>query len=229
MKKIFLALICCFFVLSTLGCAKVGDASLESLPNTTEEKEETLNKTPPDITDEKETLNETPPDTTYEEETLNGSSPELVISVWDGVSVIPEDLGMENTLDNPAFFEVFRNTSKVPLNKLIAFCLIADGLSEGACDELYRRFIEDPNTVLVFLSFLGNQTYPLTGMGEVSIAEFICKQIAFADVVWHGSTATFDNIITAYPNYYPTGRINELLDVLEREHNSAIELNPSNG
>ena len=42
MKKIFLALICCFFVLSTLGCAKVGDASLESLPNTTEEKEEVI-------------------------------------------------------------------------------------------------------------------------------------------------------------------------------------------
>lgn len=215
MKKIFLALICSFFVLSTLGCAKVGDASLESLPHTTEEKEETLNETAPDATDE--------------EETLNGSPPELDISVWDGVSVIPEDLGMENSLDNPAFFEVFNNTKEAPLNKLIAFCLIADGLSEGACDELYRRFIEDPNTVLNFLSFLETQTYPLTGMGEVSIAEFICKQIAFTDVVWHGSTTVFDNIITKYRNYYPMGRIDELLDILEREHNSAIEINPSNG
>ena len=214
MKKILLALFCSFLLISTLGCANVGDASLESLSHTTGAEETPI---------------ETPPHTTAEEETINESTPEFDMSVWDGVSVIPEDLGMENSLDNPKFSEVFNNTKKAPLNKLIAFCLIADGLSEGACDELYRRFIEDPNTVLVFLSFLENQTYPLTGMGEVSIAEFICKQIAFADVVWHGSTATFDNIITAYPNYYPTGRINELLDVLEREHNSAIELNPSNG
>lgn len=201
MKKILLSLICIFLVLSTLGCTNMGDTPPESPPQTTDANEKTHIESPPE------------PD----------------ISSWDDLIVIPEHLGMESTLDNPLFSEVFNNTSKAPLNKLIAFCLIADGLSEGASDELYRRFIEAPNTVLVFLSLLENQTYPLTGIGEVSIAEFACQRIAFADVVWYGSTDAFDNVIKEYRNYYPTGRINELLDILEREHHSAIELNPPNG
>ncbi len=201
MKKIFLFFICIALMLSTLGCSNPEDASLKLPPETTVTKEETPVE----------------------------SLPEFEEISWDVVSVTPEDFGMEETLENPAFSEVFNNTSEAPLNKLIAFSLIADGLSEGAADELYQRFIESPNTVLVFLSLLGNQTYPLTGMGEVSIAEFACKNIAFADVVWHGSTDAFANIITEYRNYYPTGRINELLDILEREHNSAIELNTPNG
>lgn len=163
-----------------------------------------------------------------EERTSVEQMPDLEGVSWGAVSVKPMDFGMESTLDNPAFAEVFYNPSAAPLDKLIAFYLIADGLGEGAGDELYARFIDAPHTVLTFLALLDNQMYEMTGQGEVSIAERICKSIAFADVVWYGATTEFDGIIEDYRNYYPTGRISKLLDVLEREHNSAVERNASN-
>lgn len=163
-----------------------------------------------------------------EERTSVEQMPDLEGVSWGAVSVKPMDFGMESTLDNPAFAEVFYNPSAAPLDKLIAFYLIADGLGEGAGDELYARFIDAPHTVLTFLALLDNQMYEMAGQGEVSIAEFICKSIACADVAWHGATTEFDSIIAEYRSYYPAGRISKVLDVLEREHNSAVERNASN-
>lgn len=200
MKKMFLLMICIALVLSAFGCANVEEFPLKSAPEST----------------------------VTEEHTSVESSPKLESVSWNVVSANPKDFGMENSLDNPIFAEVFNNTSEVSLDKLIAFCLIADGLSEGASNELYCRFIEAPNTVLTFLSLLGDQTYALPGLGEVSIAEFTCKSIAFSDVIWHGTTTEFDEVIVEYRNYYPTGRIHALLDILEQEHNSAIESFSSN-
>ena len=116
----------------------------------------------------------------------------------------------------------------MPLDKLIAFDLIADALSEGSSDEIYRRFMEAPNAVLTFLSLVGDQTVELTGLGEVSAAEFTCRGIASVDVAWYGATPEFDAIIKEYRGYYPTGKIAELLDCMEEEHEAAIQRNASN-
>ena len=200
MKKMFLSMICIALVLSALGCANVEEALLESTPESS-------------IT---------------EEHIFVESSSKLESVSWNVVSANPQDFGMESSLDNPIFAEVFNKPSEASLDKLIAFCLIADGLSEGASNELYCRFIEAPNTVLTFLSLLGDQTYALPGLGVVSIAEFTCKSIAFSDVIWYGTTTEFDEVIVEYRTYYPDGRIHALLDILEQEHNSAIESFPSN-
>ena len=176
---------------------------------------------------EQPSLTETtsPPEALASQQTI---IPEFEDVSWPVVSVRAEDFGMEATLDNPVFAEVFDNTSEMPLDKLIAFDLIADALSEGASDEIYRRFMEAPNAVLTFLSLVGDQTVELTGLGEVSAAEFTCRGIASADVAWYGATPEFDAIIKEYRGYYPTGKIAELLDCMEEEHEAAIQRNASN-
>ena len=114
---------------------------------------------------EQPSLTETtsPPEALASQQTI---IPEFEDVSWPVVSVRAEDFGMEATLDNPVFAEVFDNTSEMPLDKLIAFDLIADALSEGASDEIYRRFMEAPNAVLTFLSLVGDQTVELTGLGK---------------------------------------------------------------
>lgn len=176
---------------------------------------------------EQPSLTETtsPPEAPASQQTI---IPEFEDVSWSVVSVRAEDFGMEATLDNPVFAEVFDNTSEMPLDKLIAFDLIADALSEGSSCEIYRRFMEAPNAVLTFLSLVGDQTVELTGLGEVSAAEFTCRGIASVDVAWYGATPEFDAIIKEYRGYYPTGKIAELLDCMEEEHEAAIQRNASN-
>lgn len=145
----------------------------------------------------------------------------------DPVTAIPEDFGMENSLDNPVFAEVFDHTDTAPLDKLVAFCLIGDGLIEGAVSELYCRFVSEPNTVLTFLALLGDQTYELTDLGEVSIAERTCKNIAGAAAAWYGDSTEFADAIAQCRENDPEERIGELLDVLEREYDAAKARNPS--
>ena len=111
----------------------------------------------------------------------------------------------------------------VPLDQLIAFDLAADALSEGSSDEIYRRFMEAPNTVLNYLALMGTQTVERTGYGEVCAAEMVCRGIASADVSWHGTTDEFDQIVSAYKGYYPEGRIADLLTIMEEEHLAALE------
>ena len=198
MKKIISVMICFVLMLSGYGCAK-------------DEKEPMGTKSEPTVSTTEQTIGET-----------------YANDAWTGAATaIPEDFGMENSLDDPEFAEVFDNTHTAPLDKLVAFCLIADGLSEGATDELYRRFINEPNTVLTFLELLGDETYPLTGLGEVSIAEWTCKNIALAAAAWHGDTTEFADTTAQYQGIYPDGRISQLLDIMEQEHAAAVVGNPS--
>ena len=143
---------------------------------------------------------------------------------WDVTSVHPEDFGMGvTTIVDPKFEEIFKNTQTVPLDQLIAFDLAADALSEGSNEEIYRRFMEAPNTVLNYLAMMGTQTVEWTGYGEVCAAEMVCRRIASADVSWHDATDAFDQIVSAYKGYYPEGRIAELLTIMEEEHLAALE------
>ncbi len=137
---------------------------------------------------------------------------------WDVVSVKAEDFGMEVPPSDAI-------ASTAPLDQLIAFHLVADGLSEGSGDEIYRRFMEAPNTVLTYLALMGEQTVEWPGQGEVCAAEEICRGIASADVAWYDATEEFDAIIQEYREYYPEGRISELLNLLEEEHKAAIARN----
>lgn len=74
--------------------------------------------------------------------------PELEKTDWPAVSTDAGTFDLEGSFQNPNFEYVFNHTDTVPLDQLIAFCLVADGASEGACEELRNRFLEAPNTVL---------------------------------------------------------------------------------
>lgn len=152
--------------------------------------------------------------------------PELEETDWAVACVEPEEFGIQGGLDNPAFEEVFQYTETVPLDKLIAFLLEADALSEGASDELYHRFLEAPHTVLTYLALLDGQTVELGGLGKVSVAEFMCRDIACADAAWYGGTEEFVQTVADCREAYPAGgRVAVLLDCLEEEHAAAMERN----
>lgn len=140
---------------------------------------------------------------------------------WPVLSEHADDLAFGNSLEDSKFEYIFNHTSTVPLDQLVAFLMVADGLSEGAADELYHRFLEAPHTVLNYLASLGSQTKELTGLGDVVIAEQICQDIASADVAWYGATDAFILLIEDCKAAYSGGRVLELLDLLELEHEKA--------
>lgn len=86
--------------------------------------------------------------------------PELEKVDWPAVSTDAEAFDLTGGLENPNFEYVFDHTETVPLDQLVAFALVSDALSEGACEELRSRFLEAPNTVLAYLVLMG--TRPLT-------------------------------------------------------------------
>lgn len=162
------------------------------------------------------------PDTPDAQETVSKTPPAEEVD-WAITSVTAEDFGMKPTLDDPAFEAVFNDPKGTPLDKLIAFDLSADALGEGSSDEIYQRFLEAPNTVLTYLAAMGTQTVELAGHGDVCAAEMICRCIAADDVGWYEGTEEFDQILTAFKEYYPDGRISELLAIMEEEHQAAAE------
>ena len=144
--------------------------------------------------------------------------PEPEETDWEVVSTDAEAFGIEGGIDNPRFEEIFMNTSTVPLDQLIAFALVADGLSEGAADELYHRFLEAPNAVLSYLVLTDPAPLALSGWEEFCAAEFVCYQIAGADVWWYGGTEEFANLLENCRTFWPESRGAELLDFMEAKH-----------
>jgi len=140
---------------------------------------------------------------------------------WPVVSKNADDLIFGNSLEDPKFEYVFMNTNTVPLDQLVAFLMVADGLSEGAADEMYHRFMEAPHTVLNYLASLGTQTKKLPVLGDVVVAEWICQDIASADVAWYGATDAFIRLVEDCKSTYSGDRVSELLDLLELEHKKA--------
>lgn len=144
--------------------------------------------------------------------------PELEETDWPAVSTDAGTFGLSGGYDDPDFMYVFEHTDTVPLDQLIAFSLVADGLSEGASDELRSRFLEAPHTVLAYLTLMGDQTTELPGWEPKPTAEIICQFIASADAAWYGGSEEFARTIAACREVYTEGRGAALLDVLEAEH-----------
>lgn len=161
------------------------------------------------------------PDDTLAQTPLPGSeTPE-----WQTLSTDPETFNLNGSFDNPNFEYVFDHTDTVPLDQLVAFSLVADGASEGACEELRTRFLEAPNTVLMYLALLGDQITELKGWEPTPTAELICGFIASADAAWHDGSEEFASTMTTCRNSYTEGRIAELLDIMEEEHAASMERN----
>lgn len=139
---------------------------------------------------------------------------------WQAVTISAADFGVtENPIGDPG---VLDGIASLSLGKLIACSLASDGAAaEGLNDELWRRFLEDPDTVLAYLALMGDQQ---DAYWACPAAEELCRTIASADGAWYNS-AEYAEAFAACRERYPAGRIAELLDVMEREHAASLERN----
>ena len=125
---------------------------------------------------------------------------------------------------NDEHFEyIFNHTNTVPLDQLIVFDLWGDALTEGSSEELHSRFLEAPDTVLAYLVLMGDQRVDY--WDQPLAADKVCNSIATADAAWHGGSEEFAQTLAACRERYSSGRVAELLDVLEREHAASMERN----
>ncbi len=147
--------------------------------------------------------------------------PELEETEWEAVSIDLESFGISQTLNDERFEYIFNHTNTVPLDQLIVFDLWGDALTEGSSEELRSRFLEAPDTVLAYLVLMGDQRVDY--WDQPLAADTVCNSIATADAAWHGGSEEFAQTLAACRERYPSGRIAELLDVMEREHAASME------
>lgn len=166
---------------------------------------------------------EAPPEDLPPEETAPVPSgfPELEETEWEAVSIDLESFGISQTLNDERFEYIFNHTNTVPLDQLIVFDLWGDALTEGSSEELRSRFLEAPDTVLAYLVLMGDQRVDY--WDQPLAADKVCNSIATADAAWHGGSEEFAATMASCRERYPSGRIAELLDVLEREHAASME------
>ena len=166
-----------------------------------------------------------PPEDLPPEETAPVPSgfPELEETEWEAVSIDLKSFGISQTLNDEHFEYIFNHTNTVPLDQLIVFDLWGDALTEGSSEELRSRFLEAPDTVLAYLVLMGDQRVDY--WDQPLAADVICRSIATADAAWHGGSEEFAQTLAACRERYPSGRIAELLDVMEQEHAASMERN----
>ncbi len=168
---------------------------------------------------------EAPPEDLPPEETAPVPSgfPELEETEWEAVSIDLESFGISQTLNDERFEYIFNHTNTVPLDQLIVFDLWGDALTEGSSEELRSRFLEAPDTVLAYLVLMGDQRVDY--WDQPLAADTVCKSIATADAAWHGGSEEFAQTLAACRERYSSGRVAELLDVMEQEHAASMERN----
>lgn len=166
-----------------------------------------------------------PPEDLPPEETAPVPSgfPELEETEWEAVSVDLESFGLSVGHDDERFMYIMGHTDTVPLDQLIVFDLWGDALTEGSSEELRSRFLEAPDTVLAYLVLMGDQRVDY--WDQPLAADVICRSIATADAAWHGGSEEFAATMASCRERYPSGRIAELLDVMEQEHAASMERN----
>ncbi len=166
-----------------------------------------------------------PPEDLPPEETalVPSGFPELEETEWEAVSIDLESFGISQTLNDERFEYIFNHTNTVPLDQLIVFDLWGDALTEGSSEELRSRFLEAPDTVLAYLVLMGDQRVDY--WDQPLAADKVCNSIATADAAWHGGSEEFAQTLAACRERYSSGRVAELLDVMEQEHAASMERN----
>lgn len=166
-----------------------------------------------------------PSDAPPQEEPVPAQSgfPELEETEWPAVSIDLKSFGLTGTSNDERFEYIMGHTDTVPLDQLIVFDLWGDALTEGSSEELRSRFLEAPDTVLAYLVLMGDQRVDY--WDQPLAADVICRSIAAADAAWHGGSEEFAAAMASCRERYPSGRIAELLDVMEREHAASMERN----
>nr|WP_326212300.1 hypothetical protein [uncultured Oscillibacter sp.] len=167
---------------------------------------------------------EAPPEDLPPEETAPVPSgfPELEETEWEAVSIDAEDYGIvQDPIGDPA---VYGGAASLSLGKLIACSLSSDGAAaENLSDELRKRFLEAPHTLLAYLVLMGDQR--MDYWDQPLASEVICRHIASADAAWYEGSEEFARTLSSCRERYPSGRVAELLDVMEQEHAASMERN----
>ena len=136
---------------------------------------------------------------------------------WQAVSIDYKEYGIEYDLTEMDF-------DKFPLDKLIAYYLGADGAyAEGSSDELYRRFLEAPNIVLIYIALIGESTAKNRIPNDIPAKNVLCEAIAVADVFWYDISDSFSNILEQLGEAYQSGDIADIVNILSTEHKAAID------
>ncbi len=165
---------------------------------------------------------EAPPEDPPPEETalVPSGFPELEETEWPVVSIDAKDYGIvQDPIGDPA---VYGGAASLSLGKLIACSLSSDGAAaENLSDELRKRFLEAPHTVLAYLVLMGNQRMDYWDRPLAS--EVICRHIAAADATWYEGSEEFAQTLSFCQERYPSGPVAELLGVMEQEHAEAME------
>ena len=167
---------------------------------------------------------EAPPEDLPPEETalVPSGFPELEETEWEAVSIDAEDYGIvQDPIGDPA---VYGGAASLSLGKLIACSLSSDGAAaENLSDELRKRFLEAPHTLLAYLVLMGDQR--MDYWDQPLASEVICRHIASADAAWYEGSDEFARTLSSCRERYPSGRVAELLDVMEQEHAASMERN----
>ena len=167
---------------------------------------------------------EAPPEDLPPEETalVPSGFPELEETEWEAVSIDAEDYGIvQDPIGDPA---VYGGAASLSLGKLIACSLSSDGAAaENLSDELRKRFLEAPHTLLAYLVLMGDQR--MDYWDQPLASEVICRHIASADAAWYEGSEEFARTLSSCRERYPSGRVAELLDVMELEHAASMERN----
>ena len=167
---------------------------------------------------------EAPPEDLPPEETalVPSGFPELEETEWEAVSIDAEDYGtVQDPIGDPA---VYGGAASLSLGKLIACSLSSDGAAaENLSDELRKRFLEAPHTLLAYLVLMGDQR--MDYWDQPLASEVICRHIASADAAWYEGSEEFARTLSSCRERYPSGRVAELLDVMEQEHAASMERN----
>ena len=137
------------------------------------------------------------------------------------VSVNPKDYVITDAMLSG---EESANVSQLSLEALGAYFLHTDeAMAESSGDELYQRFMRDPDAVLSYLAKLGDQT----ARGNDTAATELCREIASADVFWYDATPEFSAILKECQERHASGQISELVKCLRVEYDAALERNPN--
>lgn len=137
------------------------------------------------------------------------------------VSVNPKDYGITDAMLSG---EESANFPQLSIEALGAYCLYADGaMSESSTEELYQRFMGDPDAVLNYLVKLGGQS---SRDGDTASAA-LCRMIAYNDAFGYDATPEFSAILQARRETNPSGPVSDLLECLQAEHDAALERNPN--
>jgi len=121
---------------------------------------------------------------------------------WQMVSTDPKDYGIS--------YDDFSNLEGWPLDKLVAYCLGADGIyAEEGFDQLYHYFMEAPCTCVTYFALIQDEAQ----------RDILCSHIAAADVYWYEGTQEFQEILTKLAEVYPGGTEGDIVQSIRNEGN----------